>query len=203
MLDVHVPHGKFESVSEFFLHLFTITVGLFIALALEGCVERIHKNEVRREAEADLRREVEDHQKKLADWRVVMQDEEKNVRLALDFLTAREQGKPGDISGIRLGYSIHNLSDASWNTALATGALSLMDYETVQDYAGTYKAQEQVMDLEKVSLDDFLILQSHTEYHFDPNAVTPEIANRVEPEARHALAHLEAMDELGGGLEKD
>ena len=32
MLDVHPPHGKMHGVGDFFLHLFTITVGLLIAL---------------------------------------------------------------------------------------------------------------------------------------------------------------------------
>jgi hypothetical protein len=40
MLDVHPPHKSIEGVGEFFLHLFTITVGLLIAVGIEAAVER-------------------------------------------------------------------------------------------------------------------------------------------------------------------
>ncbi len=42
MLDVHAPHSKIEGIKEFLLHLFTISVGLLIAVGIEGCVERYH-----------------------------------------------------------------------------------------------------------------------------------------------------------------
>ena len=39
MLDVHPPHEKMHGFKDFLLHLLTITIGLLIALGLEGCVE--------------------------------------------------------------------------------------------------------------------------------------------------------------------
>ncbi len=33
-LDVHPPHGATHSIKDFLLHIFTITIGLFIALFL-------------------------------------------------------------------------------------------------------------------------------------------------------------------------
>ena len=51
MLDVHAPHTRMQGFKDFFLHLFTITIGLLIALSLEGCVERQHHRELVAEAE--------------------------------------------------------------------------------------------------------------------------------------------------------
>jgi hypothetical protein len=39
MLDVHAPHEPIRGWKDFLLHLFTIMVGLLIALGLEGLVE--------------------------------------------------------------------------------------------------------------------------------------------------------------------
>jgi hypothetical protein len=39
MLDVHSPHEPIIGWKDFLLHLFTITIGLLIALSLEGTVE--------------------------------------------------------------------------------------------------------------------------------------------------------------------
>jgi hypothetical protein len=203
LLDVHAPHGRLEGVKDFFLHLFTITIGLLIALGLENLAERVHKNEVRLEAEADLRREVEDNQKKLTEWHVIMHDEEKSLRGALIFLLAKEQGKDVDPGPVNLGFTIKLLSDASWRTASATGALSLMDYEQVQAHANAYGVQEQVMLLERETLEDFMTLQAHIIAGFDPRTITPQQALSVEPEVRRALAHLMSTDQVSQSLDKD
>ena len=50
MLDVHPPHKAIEGVGEFFLHLFTITVGLLIAVGIEAAVERHQHRELAAEA---------------------------------------------------------------------------------------------------------------------------------------------------------
>ena len=42
MLDVHPPHEKVHGFKDFLLHILTITIGLLIALSLEGCVEWRH-----------------------------------------------------------------------------------------------------------------------------------------------------------------
>jgi hypothetical protein len=42
MLDVHLPHEPIHGTRDFFLHLFTITIGLLIAIGLEAMVEAVH-----------------------------------------------------------------------------------------------------------------------------------------------------------------
>lgn len=79
MLDVHAPHEKIHGYKDFFLHLFTITVGLLIALGLEGCVEWGHHRHLRREAEVNLRQEVRDNEKELRSSREATQDEIQNL----------------------------------------------------------------------------------------------------------------------------
>ena len=46
MLDVHPPHKAIHGTGEFLLHLFTITIGLLIAVGIEGAVERHHHTEL-------------------------------------------------------------------------------------------------------------------------------------------------------------
>ena len=53
------------------------------------------------------------------------------------------------------------LSDASWRTASATGALALMEYDTAQRYVEVYQLQEEVMRLEQVTLYDYLQLEAY------------------------------------------
>jgi hypothetical protein len=54
VLDVHAPHESVHSWKSFFIHIATIVVGLFIAVALEQTVESIHH---RRESQ-DLQQQM-------------------------------------------------------------------------------------------------------------------------------------------------
>jgi hypothetical protein len=200
MLDVHTPPTRLEGIKDFLLHIFTITVGLLIALGLENAMDRHQKTELRHEAEANLRQEVLDNKRKLADAQPVLKAEEKTLKIALDFLAAKEAGKPYALPGIDLGFSIRSLNDASWRTASVTGALALMDYQEAQGYAATYQLQEQLMQLQTETLNDFLAMQSYVVYGFDPDKVTPATAAAAEVDVRRALAHLEAMEQVAAGM---
>ena len=55
MLEVHPPSEPVHGWRDFFIHLATITIGLLIALSLEGCVEFWHHRSLVHEAEAVCR----------------------------------------------------------------------------------------------------------------------------------------------------
>ena len=52
-----------EAARDFFVHLTTITIGLLIALSMEGCVEWQHHRHLVREADASLRMEIRNNSK--------------------------------------------------------------------------------------------------------------------------------------------
>jgi len=57
MLDVHAPHEVMHTWKSFFIHIATIVVGLFIAVALEQFVEAIHNHHELAALRQDLRAE--------------------------------------------------------------------------------------------------------------------------------------------------
>lgn len=124
MLDVHVPEGGMHGIKDFLLHIFTITVGLFIALMLEGCVEKIHQHHLRDEAESNIRQEIRQNENELQTTLDAAVQEKKNLVSILNFLDARSQGKPYDVTSLSLKYTFGTPSDANWHTATATAALS-------------------------------------------------------------------------------
>jgi hypothetical protein len=65
--DIHPPHQAAHSWRDIFIHLATITVGLFIALSLEGCVEWQHHRHLVHEARSNIRTEIQDNQTALHD----------------------------------------------------------------------------------------------------------------------------------------
>jgi hypothetical protein len=203
VLDVHPVHGKMAGFKDFLLHLFTITVGLLIALALEGWVERLHQHEIRDQADANLRQEIRDNAKEIEESRKNIKSEQDNLKKMMPFLEARKAGKDYDIHEITLSYSIGELQDASWKTAAATGALSYMDYGHVQRYAEAYHLQEKYSALQDETISEYLQLQSFLIYGFDPTKVSPADAANAETDARKTLTHLVALEQIGTGLGKE
>src|ERR1700733_1469764 len=66
VIDIHPPHEPIHGWRDFFLHLTTITIGLLIALSLEGCVEWQHHRHLVHEAEASLRTEIQSNESGLS-----------------------------------------------------------------------------------------------------------------------------------------
>ena len=203
MIEVHPPDEKIHGVRDFLLHLFTITIGLLIALGLEAGVERLHHHHLQEEASDNVQQEIRDNQKELQVSHEAITKEKENLLKALAFLDARAAGKPYDISSITLGYTMPALSDASWKTASSTGALSYMPYARVQRYASAYQLQDQFMQLEKQTLGQYLRLQSYVIYGFDPDKLSVAQALAAGGDVRQTLAFLVAMDQVGDGLQKE
>jgi hypothetical protein len=200
MLDVHPPHEKMHGFKDFLLHLFTITIGLLIALGLEGCVEHWKQTELKKDADAKLRQEILDNSKEIALVRKANASEQANLKRILDYLSARKKNQPYDTSQIRLDFTLGDLKSASWKTAAATGALGFMEYDQVQRYAAVYQLQDKYLALQDQTIDGFLELQSHVIYGFDPQKITPADAASAEVDTRRALVHLTAMDQVATGV---
>lgn len=174
MLDVHPPEHGIHGIRDFSLHLFTITVGLLIAIGLEQSVEAIHHRHQRREAEEIIRQELRENSETLRRAREGMLGEQKNLVLILDFLQARLQNRTADPDGLNLSFSEGALQDAAWRTANTTGVTTYMDYNQVQKFSAAYKEQTQFEQMEQQALLQYLQLDSFVVKGFDPKNVTPD-----------------------------
>jgi hypothetical protein len=203
MLDVHPPHEKMHGFKDFLLHLLTITIGLLIALSLEGCVEHWKQRELKKDADTKLRQEIRDNEKEIASVHTANAREQANLVKIVDFMSARKKNQPYDNHQIRLDFTLGDLQSASWKTAAATGALGFMDYDQVQRYAAVYQLQDKYSALQDQTIDEFLQLQSYVIYGSDPEKITPAEAGSAELDARRALVRLTAMDQVGTALAKE
>jgi len=57
-MDIHPVHGPVNSVKDFFVHLAIITIGILIALSLEGLLEWAHHKTLVHEARENILTEV-------------------------------------------------------------------------------------------------------------------------------------------------
>jgi hypothetical protein len=161
MLDVHAPHSKIHGYGEFFLHLFTITVGLLIATQIESCMEWRHHVHLAEDARTSLHQEIV---RNLADMKEAQSGQMKWRQEVEDDLRAlsRIQDHPNDPGAqhAKLAFNFHSidLRDTAWRTAQTTGALAYMPYEEAQRYSEIYRTQDQFLASQEKPREDVAYL---------------------------------------------
>ena len=143
MLDVHPPHEAAHSWRDIVIHLATITVGLFIALSLEGCVEWQHHRHLVREARENIRSEMKDNLDGIRDALTDIHKQQKTVEADLTTFDTIQKNPHAKGVSINFHFSNTSLQHASWDTARETGALGYMPYAEVKSYAQIQDMQQE------------------------------------------------------------
>ena len=199
MLDVHAPEHGVHGARDFFMHLFTITIGLFIALSLENAAEALHHRHLRKEAETQIRDEIAENRAGLLQSAPVVQGELKQMTAVLQALQARSQGQPGVLHEEDFVFHEGPIQDAAWRTANSTGAISYMDYAEVERFSEVYKQQTLLQTMEEQALEDYLQLTPILSHQGTGGVVNPDAAKDAIPYTRRAIAHLSGMLAVGAG----
>jgi hypothetical protein len=199
MIDVHPPEHGIHGTRDFFVHLFTITIGLLIALGLEAAVEAVHHRHQREEAETLIRQEIQNNLAQLREGSPVAVNELQQMNLVLKTLEALEQAQPAALHESEFIFHEAPMQDAAWRTASSTGALSYMDYVEVERFSNAYKEQALLQTMEEQALDDYLELMPILSQHSTQGTVSPEIARDAVAPTRRIIAHLNGMLDVGAG----
>jgi hypothetical protein len=158
VIDVHPPNEPIHGWRDFFIHLTTITIGLLIALSLEGCVEWRHHRHLAHEAETSLHAEIRQNSQAVQKYLVVVhKQQEALVKDVVILKHIIKNQKAPDASKIALEFNITSLDNVSWKTAQSTGALSYIPYELAQEYGDLYTTQDELEVAEQQAARDLII----------------------------------------------
>ena len=149
MIDVHSPHEPIHGWRDFFLHLTTITIGLLIALSLEGLVEWQHHRHLVHDAEASLHAEIKSNADGMPKTLANLHKNQDDLKHTVDILKVLIATKKLPHDTMTIGYSFVTLDSVSWNTAQTTGAISLMPYDLAKEYSSIYLTQQALMASEQ------------------------------------------------------
>lgn len=171
-MDIHAPMEPIHSWRDIALHLGIITIGLFIALSLEGLVEHLHNRHLVHEARANIRQELEDNhaaaQQDIASFQKATDQEQANIR-AIHDLQDHPKTFHGSVSNT---WGINSLQEAAWHTARDTGALSFMPYQDVQHYSGLYALSDFVNSQSLEITQKEILAQAPFRMGVDPSSFT-------------------------------
>ncbi len=160
MLDVHPPHQPVHGWRDFLVHLMTITIGLFIALSLEGLVEWQHHRHLVHEAEASLHREIAANAQSMQDTLAQLHKQETDLKhdvLVLNKVIKNPTGKLPNGDHMEIDSHLHTFESVGWKTAQATGALAYMPYDRAQEYADIYNTQDELFTVEAQAARDAIL----------------------------------------------
>jgi hypothetical protein len=145
-MEIHAPHEPIHSKRDFFIHLFTITVGLLIALSLEGLVEYAHNRHLVHEARENIRRELQlNHEAAQSDLAGIQKKIDRQ-KLNIDSIHGLMTNGKNFHGSVQNTWDFNSLNDSAWKTARETGALGYMPYDEVQRYADLYMLEGLVND---------------------------------------------------------
>lgn len=140
-MEIHPPHGPIQSRKDFLVHLLTITIGILIALSLEGIVQRLDHRALVREARANLATEIRENQQTLKTALEQIRANQAICTAALGALHQLRENRNANIHQVRCEWSGVTLRAASWNAVVASGALSYMPYPELKVYTDLYDNQ--------------------------------------------------------------
>lgn len=173
---------------DFLLHLLTITIGLMIALSMEGCVEWRHHRQLVREATTSLQGEIRTNSDKTDGARNDIQKEKEALKKDVEVMNRIiANPKMPNREEVTVSFRIRTFDDVSWRTAQSTGALGYMDYEQAHEYSNIYDDQYEIYLAEQQAVRDTVI------------AVGPflnlekDAANPTGEEAVRAKEHFEVL----------
>jgi hypothetical protein len=192
LLDVHPPHESMHGWRDFFLHLTTISIGLLIALSLEGIVEWQHHRHLVHDAETSLHAEIKGN---AANMDGILTDLHKRQAAlkhdvyVLNYIATN--GKYPEDKNMEINFQIVAFESVAWKTAQSTGALSYMPYDLAQDYSSIYMQQDLVSGAQQQAARDSVV------------AIGPfinEPSNAALPSREEALSIVEKIEVLQGQL---
>jgi len=145
-MEVHAPHEKVHTWRDFFIHVGIMTIGLFIALMLEGLVEYSHHRHIVREARENIHQEIEDNHKAAQQDLVSIQQDIDRIKANIKSIHGIQADPKGFKGSLTYTMEFSSLQSSAWNTSRDTGSLSYMPYQDVQNYADLYDLQKYVND---------------------------------------------------------
>lgn len=205
MLDVHPPHKAIHGVGEFFLHLFTIAVGLLIAVGIEAAVTQHEHNKLAEEARETMTAEIRHNQETLRDAMRGMAEQQKRLQANLAAIRAVQQdpsGPAAENAKLDITYNAVGLDHTAWRTAQATGALGYMPYEDASRFSGIYETAESYEHAEdKLQEDEARFLGLIRRYIPSGARMSKEGADALAEQFGVLQGHLLAIDINGRVLQ--
>ena len=178
-MDIHAPEGPTNSFKDFAIHIVIVTIGILIALGLEGIRETIYEHRVVRDARENFQVELQAN-------RTHLDEELKNdskTLAQLDTVIAdlpQLRQNPSELAQrvAEIKPSGYFFLGSRWESALSTGALGHMSVDEVNRYSEANFMVRTYTGLEGQANTDWQQLEAYFKAH--PNPTQNELNSGLE-----------------------
>jgi hypothetical protein len=198
-MDVHPPHGAIHGWRDFFVHLIVITLGLLIALGLEGIVQWGHNKHLVHTAEANLKAELLANRKTLADDLKFLDHAQTQTESDLSILSAFK-GTHHPTVELKFNWIWNSPGSAAWDTARNTGAVALMNYQAAETYSDIYAQQALVAAQAHAFIRDIYRTAAPLERGRGLKDLKPAELDTMIANAQQTMADLQYLRDLSDSL---
>ena len=179
------------SVQDYVFQFITVTIGVLIALLINGLVEWNHDRELVASARATMAKEIDANKKEIDNSIAASAATTKRFDTALQFAADLLRDKKTTLKEMNLKLDLADISSTAWHTAERTGALALMDYDEVQRYSRLYDLQDLFIEQQRGLLAQLTIASSIFTGDFDID----------KPNVKDLEAFRERVTQLSGAYE--
>ena len=169
-MEIHGPEGPTNSFKDFAIHIVIVTIGILIALGLEGVRETIYTHHVVRDARENFRVELQANRDHLD--KELKHDSEMlaNIdQIIADLPKLRKDPAELRARVAKVYPSGYFFSSSRWESALSTGALGHMSVDEVNRYAEVNFLVHAYTNLESQANTDWQQLEAFFSAHQNPN----------------------------------
>jgi hypothetical protein len=148
-MEIHAPHHPTLTLKDALVHLCIVTVGILIALSLEGALEWWHHRELVAETRQRLESEIRSNRDSIQTVLRSLEPAKAKFVHAIDVVGALSNAdnakeaetlfgeNPGNVTALSFAY----FNTAAYSTAEVTGAFGFMEYSDALRYADAYDLQ--------------------------------------------------------------
>jgi hypothetical protein len=168
-MEIHGPEGPTNSFKDFAIHIVIVTIGILIALGLEGIREAIYVHGVVRDARENFHVELVGNRHNLD--RELKNDSETLAKLdqiIADLPKLRKDPAELRAHVAKVYPSGYFFSSSRWESALSTGALGHMTVDEVNRYAEVNFLVHAYTNLEAQANTDWQQLEAFFSGHENP-----------------------------------
>ncbi|HZU29789.1 MAG TPA: hypothetical protein VFB79_01665 [Candidatus Angelobacter sp.] len=206
-MEIHHPEGPIHSKKEFLFHMFTVILGILIALGMEGAVEWFHHRALVREARENITTELKKNKETVDEAVTELHRREADLNHIIDLMHRAEKDRKvfkGQTMNFRI--ELRDLYSTAWQTATTSGAVTYMKYEELTRYTDVYLTQQTFTSMQEQALNGIITIGSLMEVTMkdrDLKQVPVEKFQMIAQEAYKDLIIQQTLESISTGLSKD
>jgi hypothetical protein len=200
-MDIHPPEGPTRSLKDFATHILIVTIGILIALGLEGIRESIHEHNLLVETRNTFRNELDGDRQNFTKEAANVQDKSTQLDDVLNDFT-RLVNSPDQlqkrVDDLEPGFYLFR--GTAWGAASSSGVLAYMENSEANKFAEAYFGIEFYQPLSRQALLDWTAVKAF----FDSRrSFTPHDATEGEQRLRTLQFDLKTMLKADKGIIDD